>query len=516
MVKSVKFDIEAVDKTSAPIKNVSRSLDGLETSGRGLKLGFTEVASAVSLVEKGLGAANKVIDATITKTVSYARSVSDLALSLGVSTEEASYLYQIADDLKIPVASLEMAFKTAIKNGIQPTVKNLKELSSTYRAIENPVERAQYVMKIFGMRAGPELQKLLEATPEAIDAMAESAEAAGLVMSGDSVAAARQYEVALDDLGDAAEGTAIVFGNKLIPPATAFLKLLSGPDANKAADFINEVFKGTFMESDLSKEARNAEGALGAMTDRLTGQYEAWLKLHPELQDGAGEMEDLAAKTWSVNDAISEYSTRLLFNKASMGLTDDQALILAHSMGLINDATLIASQKQKDLKKDFDEGRITAGEYYQGVTDLDTAIRSLTDRHITITTTHIDEYISLGSGGGGGGANYEHPGSQDDFVDPTPVVVPVTPPPVDNTWGHDMTDFAAGGSFQIPPGYNNESYPLGPGHMASSGETVTISPTFHITQQPGQSAEALADMIVQRIEEKTRRRRLSGGQYSGG
>ncbi len=210
-------------------------------------------------------------------------------------------------------------------------------------------------------------------------------------------------------------------------------------------------------------------------------------------EDLAAKQNDLATKTWSVSDAMSEYTTRLLFNQAAANLNEDEALLLAQSMGLVSDATLIALTKQEELKKQYDDGYLTLDEYVRRTGDLDVAIRALESKNITITTTHIDEYIEKWSTQDNRTTQNFTPGS-----DPL------------------QQRFAAGGSFMVPPGYANDSYPLGPGRGASSGEVVSISPTFHITQQPGQSGEAITGIVMRRIEELTRRRRLAGGRYIGG
>lgn len=516
------------------LKGLGTSLGGLDTHSVNLASKLTTLTAGLNIAEKAFGAVKQVIDKTVTVAVDYAKSVRDMGTALGISAEEASYLLQIADDLKIPVNNLEVAFRNAIKEGIQPTVENLKDLAGQYQAIKTPVERAQFAMKIFGTRAGPEMQKLLESTPAAIDAMAKSAENAGLIMSGQAAQDARDLEIALDDLEDSVNGAAIGIGLKLIPVLNDLLTLSESQMLAKMFDIDKNSMFFKIMDMDFDdknlreyiralKELKTETGwtsdATEAMTGRLEAQYEAWQKLHPELQEGAGEMDELGEKVWNVSEAMNEYSKRLLFNQASAGLDREASLQLMQAMGLVNDTTLIALQKSDELRKKREAGTLTLGGYIKATTDLDLAIRSLTDRHITITTTHIDEYISSGSSFDNGGSNdtYGDQGGGAYNPNPPPVVnQPSTPPPpISGGWGRDMTDFAAGGSRMVPPGYPNDTFPLGPGMMASSGEVVTISPQFNLTQQPGQSAQEFAREVMREVEKLVRAKRLSGAQYTG-
>ena len=62
-----------------------------------------------------------------------------------------------------------------------------------------------------------------------------------------------------------------------MPSLSALFDFMSGPDADKAADFINTVFKGTFLESRVSKEARALAEALeesGDAADTAANKYD--------------------------------------------------------------------------------------------------------------------------------------------------------------------------------------------------------------------------------------------------
>src|SRR3990172_1945412 len=137
-------------------------------------LSFTELNSAIGIAKQAYAVIAGVIDQTAGVTLDYAMRVQDASRAMGANAEEASALLQVADDLRVSEQTLKIAFRQLNDQGIAPNIENLKKLSIEYRAIEDPVKQAQFAVEKFGMRAGPEMQKLLEATPDAIDAIAES------------------------------------------------------------------------------------------------------------------------------------------------------------------------------------------------------------------------------------------------------------------------------------------------------------------------------------------------------
>lgn len=158
-------------------------------------------------------AIKKVIDTTI----QYGKSVDDLSRALGTSTEEASKLIQVADDLRIEQGQLQMAFRYALNKGVAPTIDGIKQLAVQYQSIKDPVEKAQFAMDKFGARSGLQMQKMLELTTTQFDEMAQSAENAGLVLDEKTVKATKDMWLELDTLKDKMEGMKIAVGIEIIP-----------------------------------------------------------------------------------------------------------------------------------------------------------------------------------------------------------------------------------------------------------------------------------------------------------
>lgn len=209
--------VEELNTLQGEANELKESISDLDNESQKAGLSITDFKSAVDLGKQALGYMKQGYDATVGATITYAREVDKLSQSLNISTEEASKLLQIGDDLKIENNTLEMAFRTMLDNGIQPTIENLKALATKYQSIQDPVQKAQFAMDAFGQRAGQDMQRLLALTGDKIDDMAASAEASGLVMSGEAVDGAIAFDESLDQLQDTAKGMAVTVGTEVIP-----------------------------------------------------------------------------------------------------------------------------------------------------------------------------------------------------------------------------------------------------------------------------------------------------------
>ena len=404
MANEVQIILTAVDKASAVLKDTDKATQSL---GQTLKTVATSAAVAAAAY-KGF----EVLKGAVVDTVKYAESVRDLSRALGVSAEESSTLIQVADDLKIPIDTLKMGFKKALMEGVQPNIEGIKGLAVQYQQLTSPVEKAQFSMQYFG-RAGLELNKILELTPGELDAMAQSAQDAGLIMSGEGVQAARDYEIALDNLEDSAMGLKLTVGKELIPILSDlaikaneligdYNDLASAEDTVKTAmdlgiitaeekrDLMRQLMLGTANMTEVDRIASQVEDQL--TEDRYEGII-ATQKMRTAV-DGATEATDAltAAEnaTKAAQDALNEASTKfgaqMVFNKAAMNLTTEEALNLGVKMGVLDSKTILANAAMANLQKSLDEGKITAAEYALKVKALYDWIEKLHDKEITITT----------------------------------------------------------------------------------------------------------------------------------
>lgn len=209
---------------------------GVKQSGMSL----TELSSGIGLAKQSFGVLKGVFGATAGATVDYAKQVRDLGRTIGATAEESSKLIQAADDVKVSYEALSTGLETAVRKGFDPSIAGLGRLADQYNAIQDPIARAKFAMDTFG-RAGADLAPLLEKGSAGIRALGEEAEALGLVMSGEGVQSALEYEQAVDELTDAWTGFKITLGTEVLPAVTDAIQGMNDSAAavrlmNKAVD----------------------------------------------------------------------------------------------------------------------------------------------------------------------------------------------------------------------------------------------------------------------------------------
>ena len=153
------------------------------------------------------------------------------------------------------------------------------------------------------------------------------------------------------------------------------------------------------------------------------------------------------------------------------GLSERESGVLweiAYNWGLID----------KETKDAYDRTIEYAGAIDASGESMDIAARKLallTDKHIWITTTYIDEYV--GALKNGTAEPPTRPGDQSDFV--TPYTPPVSSGGSTLTYAEIKAaqGFTGGTDFVVPPGYPNDSYgPL----WVQSGERVQVTPAKEV------------------------------------
>lgn len=234
---ALKLTIEALDKFSGTMAKLTSQMAGVnkqasettdqskkQTSANTSLIGkWTELNSALSVGKMAYAQLQKVVKELIGDTVEYAQQVRDMARITGMTAEATSTLVQAADDAEVSVGSLERAMRMAIRKGFEPTLENLAALSDEYNALTDPMEKNRLLMSKFG-RSAFEMAKFMEQGSAAIKESAMQAQAFGLILSEDQVKAAREYEKAIDNLGDAFNGLKYMIGNAVIPVLTAASK----------------------------------------------------------------------------------------------------------------------------------------------------------------------------------------------------------------------------------------------------------------------------------------------------
>ena len=440
---------------AAEMREVKGTVGELTQGFLGMNLGALTAAGAVAAI-------GTAIVSTVGEYSNYVEQVGKFADAAGLTSEEASKVIQVADDMRVSVETVESAMKMALKNGFQPTVENLATLADRMKGIADPTKRAAELSKIFG-KQWEDIWPLLKDGGDAIREDASAIED-GLIVTKDAVDANRSYMKSVDDLTDAWTSWKYEMLGGVIPAMATMLKEMSAE--NKALD------EGYGKVAGLG-------GAYGPLAvaqleaSKQTDSYKlAQLGLNSSMDVGAGAAQTFGSVAGGIPTAIGpvgpaldtitasfkNLTSEMIFNQAAAGLDSAAALELARGMGLVNEETYGAIGLLQHLKEKYDankDGLIDAKEaaagYTREVLTLNGAIQGMQDKTVQITI----EETTISKGGSAHGA-------------------PVTP----HLGGKpgETTGYAQGGSFIIPPGFPNDTWPLGGGHYGSSGEPVIVLP----------------------------------------
>ena len=390
----VKITVSAKDEASANLKKLAGMVDKLSLSTkagtdflRGMGVSLSDFASPAELAGKAVGALINVVKEGVSDFAAYGEQVESVSRKLGITAEEASKLIQVSDDLEVDYNVLTQAFKEGLKDGIIPSIEGIADLAKEYQDIEDPAKRAAFATDKFG-RAGLEMQKMLETSPEKLREMGEAVELTGLLMDEEGVKAAKEYRLAVDQLQDSWDGMvartmpAVVKGltavNNTISEAITFQDLVN--QAKERGIKLDMKSVGQTMAYSDSVETLTAK--IKAYDEQLalaqkanadfreeergitidTGDAEEAQMRYAETMDrrttatleAKTAQVDLNTVTLDAATSMQKYTEQLLFNIASQNLDAEGALQLASAMGLIDNKTVVAYGSVERLTAAFD------------------------------------------------------------------------------------------------------------------------------------------------------------------
>lgn len=378
-----------VAQANAELKKLDQSLVGVDKAAKENKLSMTDLKSSVDMaigVFKGMYAAVKSV---IDPVVDYAKEVRDLGRTIGATSEESSKLIQAADDVGVSAGTLQAALQAAIRKGVEPTVEGIAALAEEYNRIQDPIARTKFLMDNFG-RSGAALAPLMEQGAAGIRAAGEAAEDAGLVMGGAAVQAARDYEIALDDVEDSALALKIRLAQDLLP---AVVDLFDGmTDQMQLTRVWNEAQELGIVTTNDWAEAHHAMASgfltAGQVVERLTDEIKAYKagleEADPAVQnlrlanEAAAEVAEtytnqLSSQTQWLADLVPALSDAEAATKAAARAQREHAQDMILAAGLAgtltaaqNDYQAVLAETTPEMKRLTDE--IAKYEAAQGTT----------------------------------------------------------------------------------------------------------------------------------------------------
>lgn len=385
---------QKANELAVELQDLAQGTQEVEGANEQAGLSFTELNSVISLARQGVQAAKQAWDTIIQPTLDYANQVRELGRTIGSTAEESSKLIQAADDVGISAETVQSALEAAIRKGVKPTIEGLGELADKYNAIRDPIARTAFLMDTFG-RSGADLAPLMEKGGAGIKELGDQAEATGLVMNETTVKAARTLEIAVDDLGDAAQGAALDFSKDLIPPLTDFFNTLS--EGAREQRIMNEAVKqgvtnwfelqamGLLVEAGLKKKS----DMIDDLTRRIQEHIDAHQRAMPVIE-GMGQAEDAAASDTNTYASATRNAAQWLKDLVPP-LTDAEKALRAEAAAQKEQSAsaVVAAGVSGTLAKIQDDYKAVLDETAPKIADLTAEIaryESLQGKTYTVTT----------------------------------------------------------------------------------------------------------------------------------
>lgn len=335
MAKSILDIVIKVTKEGGGDKETVNSLVNL-------KKGYGEVMAAMGAAAGVAVTLNQVYQNTVKVFMDYASQVRETSRLTGMSAEETSKLIQAADDLTVSYESLNKALWAASKQGIDVSIESLADLADQYVAIQDPAQRAEFLAKKFG-KSGFEMGKLLQEGGRGVKEMTDAI-SGGLVLTDEAVRSAREYEIALDNMGDAVEGVKVSVGQDLVAAfAEVFFAIGNAEEITAEYNRLIETGLGPLeAQAKAIENVTRAQNTNNGEIDSATMSYMAWA-------EAMGLVVPVLEEVVSQTDAISTA------NLGMIGL-----------IGQLQSQTDSYNEKNQDLKQTYDELVEKQSKYWEG------------------------------------------------------------------------------------------------------------------------------------------------------
>lgn len=226
---------------SAETAQFSRALKDSQSLLQAFGNRATTTVASISAAFVGMSAA---VALAVTNTLSEATRLAGIAQSIGIPIEKLSELKHAADQTGVSFDNLSSGMQELTKNiaaaasdarsqaglsfeaiGVSVTDANgklrsagdvLQDLAKRFATYREDASKSQLATQLFGS-AGAALIPLLNQGADGIDRLGKEARDLGVVISGDTVEAAKRYNEALDRMGKLQEGINTQITNQLAP-----------------------------------------------------------------------------------------------------------------------------------------------------------------------------------------------------------------------------------------------------------------------------------------------------------
>ncbi len=525
-------------ETVTGLKKLSASFKELT----GFSLGSVTAIGAVTGVATGL---YKVMKGSVDTYVQYANAVRTVRDETTLTSEEASRIIQLMDDYKLSTDDVIKSQKFLAQEGKSLSVDTLAKMSDAYLELNSGAEKTNYLSQNLGKNGSKYAEILSKGSAEIYkqaDAISEK-----LILDDAALKKARDLEIAQDNLNDKWMEFQVSIGPGVATRMTALINLLldlTGAEktaARSAADFMNDIWAGTALETRTHKELRlqledeenarlaNQEaqeglnerlneyktimgGAFGNEIEKFNGQLadqkdkaaeirlqidelngKSWLtpEQKQQLADLKQNLIDNTLETWKLQQeherTMKEMAMNMLITKASSdGLKDNEVNNIATIMqqwGLWDEKTATVVQNLNAIN--LDDANLEINSVNQALGNI---FARPDEKRIKVITEYITEYLS------GNAPNNEY------ITGDT-----AHNPYIGNADSDEGPHGANGLDFIVPPGFPNDSYKV----WAESGERVQVTPagqsgggniTNYFQISGAGDPDAVANRVMQKLK----------------
>ena len=312
-------------KTSGLANTVKTAAGKIPILGSAMSL----LTNPITLVTSGLGALIGVTVKSVNEVVSYNKTIREMTLVTGLGSDEISRIVQVGDDWGVSTGDIRSALQMMNKKGITPSIDNLAILADEYVAATDKSKFMEEATKKYGRSVTALIPLLAEGGDSFRDQTASIAD--NMIATEENIDSSREYEVAMDNLGDTVQGLKNELGNGLIPALVEVLGVVndltsrvtsekSAWDKLKKAHEAGLITQGELTTSylKLSSGIWDAEDASKFLADKVTA-------LEARMADGGNEMErynrlfgDLQGKVVIARAAFIPLTFSVADNKEAM------------------------------------------------------------------------------------------------------------------------------------------------------------------------------------------------------
>ena len=387
-------------KSGGVFKALNTQFNNLKKQVPALGTAFNLLTNPITLATVGIGAFALEAKKSITELVSYNKTVRETMQITGLSADETSRIIQVADDWGIELGTVTNALELMNKKGITPSIDKLSQIADEY---VNATDKSAF-MEEATKKYGKSFGDLIPILAKGGDALRDQAASISdnMIATEESMKVSRDWEVALDDLGDAVQGLEYQLANGLLPKFVEGLVkfnnfIISNQKAQKAIDELNASEKagvitkeermklihdatiGTITWADaidylISKTQASAD-TMNTEEKQLEANRAAW-DANKKAIDGAAEAENNAALAIEAQtrqmSRLNEYINGTLgpneekFTETQDDLNDQMGGIQGEIDKAIRDGydplgekVLELKGKYGELKKQYDENATT-------------------------------------------------------------------------------------------------------------------------------------------------------------